>query len=490
MRKPLRIHKPWLVALAITIVALGTVISVLVFATGDSRLTATAYSDVIRFRADGVATLQVRIFDLSGKAIWDSGVVSGDIVDWDRRNDFGERLAYGAYIYSAQGWNAEGDLIFQKNGKLALMPGDKVQLQVAPAVSSARRNENPELSFGKVLRPLATYNNEDLILNNGSVFYQRNSTNIYKMGISGVGGYQFMDLQGGNKFYIVKSTGAATSAFDFDTGALSLGSLNHNGLLYVAGESYYDGNLFYRRDGVNRYKMGISGVGGFQFMDLQGGNKFYIVNSTGRATATFDFDTGKLGIGTTNPNATLEVHGSATNLLALYDPADPSGPKFTVSKTGEVRADGAYYSGTGGFHTGYADVAERINVSEWVEAGYVVEIDPDHPGFFRKSSSPYSTKVAGIISTSPGVILGNSYDEATDEWKDNRPVLAIAGRVPLKATSENGSIQIGDLLVSSSTPGVAMKGSDPAACMGAVVGKAMEPLEKGTGTIVIQVMLR
>jgi len=142
------------------------------------------------------------------------------------------------------------------------------------------------------------------------------------------------------------------------------------------------------------------------------------------------------------------------------------------------------------FNTGSADVAERINASEWVEPGNVVEIDPEHPGFFRrKSTAAYSTKVAGIISTSPGVILGNNFDEEKDNWEDNRPVLAVTGRVPCMVSTENGPIAIGDLLVASSTPGVAMKG-DSEQAMGAVVGKAMEPLEEGTGEIMAQVTLR
>lgn len=87
------------------------------------------------------------------------------------------------------------------------------------------------------------------------------------------------------------------------------------------------------------------------------------------------------------------------------------------------------------------------------------------------------------------MILGNNFHEATDEWEDNRPVLVIAGRVPLKVTLENGAIEIGDLLVASSSPGIAMKGN-PERAIGAVVGKAMEPLADGEGTIVVQVMLR
>ena len=202
--------------------------------------------------------------------------------------------------------------------------------------------------------------------------------------------------------------------------------------------------------------------------------------------------TGNIGIGTRNATAKLTVQASSGDLIAAYN---SSNRVFVVKSTGEVRADGAYYSGAGGCGTGGfiagggADVAERINTSEWVEAGNVVEIDPEHTGFFRKSSSPYSTKVAGIISTSPGVILGNDFDAAADDWDDNRPVLAVTGRVPCKVTAENGPIQIGDLLVASSTPGVAMKGNSEES-MGAVVGKAMEPLEDEEGTIVVQVMLR
>jgi len=404
--------------------SMGTVFA----GTNDTRFTATGYSDVIRFAADGVATLQVRIFDLSGKVVWDSSVVSGDTIDWNRNNDFGERLAYGAYIYSAQGWNASGGSIFQKNGKLALMPGDKVQLQSAPVTTPAA-----------TLNPLG---DQSLTLQPKSL----SETGIFRRVGIGTSSPTFA-------LHVVNPGGAAYIAAT-DTTA---------GITYLMGTSIA-GEAF------------IGSLTNHDF-DIRAGNisKIHIVATTGN-----------IGIGTRNATAKLTVQASSGDLIAAYN---SSHRVFVVKSTGEVRADGAYYSGTGGFHTGSADVAERINVSEWVDPGNVVEIDPEHPGFFRKASSPYSTKVAGIISTSPGVILGNSFDEATDDWEDNRPVLAVTGRVPCKVSTENGPIQIGDLLVASSTPGIAMKG-DPEKAIGAVVGKAMEPLEDGEGTIVVQVMLR
>jgi len=81
-----RIRIGWLIIVAAA-ATLGIVISLLVLGSPERDLAVSAYSNLIRFQAEGVATLQVRIFDLSGKVVWDSSVVSGDTIDWDRNND-------------------------------------------------------------------------------------------------------------------------------------------------------------------------------------------------------------------------------------------------------------------------------------------------------------------------------------------------------------------------------------------------------------------
>jgi len=52
-----------------------------------------------------------------------------------------------------------------------------------------------------------------------------------------------------------------------------------------------------------------------------------------------------------------------------------------------------------------------------------------------------------------------------------------------------GSVQPGDLLVTSSTPGHAMKGG-PNPPVGTVIGKALGSLESDTGVIEMLVMLQ
>lgn len=138
-----------------------------------------------------------------------------------------------------------------------------------------------------------------------------------------------------------------------------------------------------------------------------------------------------------------------------------------------------------------ADYAESVGVTgdrTKYEPGDLLVIDPDTPGKFLKSDQPYSTLVAGIYSTKPGFV--GRLEPATAETKATEVPMAMVGRVPSKVSAENGPIRVGDLLVSSSTVGYAMKGTDRTRMLGAVIGKALAPLDSGTGVIMVLVTLQ
>lgn len=454
MKRNTRRRRIALLSLAAVAVAAVAIVVTVLGQTGGITFTATPYSNLVRFSADGAATLQVQVFDLSGKRLWDSGIVAGWSVDWSRTTDSGQALAFGVYLYSAKGWSAGGGLVLQKQGKIALLPGDKVQLQAAPKPTPSPPSVQDDLGFPERNEPSAL---QPLAANLGD-------PDAKVLGRLGVG--------------LDPITVAAINGGGTSSDRVRFRIFNGDGS--SSGTSF----AFASATGVN-WEMGTG------FGASPTAKDFFIADNDNPGHVALYISTApgnRVGIGTADPSATLEVHGSDANLLALYDPADPSSPKFKVTKAGAVYADGSYYGAN--YLTGSADVAERINTSEWVDKGDVVEIDSAHPGFFCKTTSPYSTKVAGVISTSPGVILGNSGGANGDQWDDNRPVLAITGRVPVHVTTENGPIHVGDLLVSSSTPGCAMRCGDPAKAVGTVIGKAMEPLEQGEGTITVQVMLR
>jgi hypothetical protein len=60
--------------------------------------------------------------------------------------------------------------------------------------------------------------------------------------------------------------------------------------------------------------------------------------------------------------------------------------------------------------------------------------------------------------------------------------------VSCKVDAGFGAIAVGDLLATSANPGHAMRTGEEA--HGAILGKAMEPLAQGTGTIRVLVVLR
>ncbi|MCH8981558.1 hypothetical protein IH922_06010 [candidate division KSB1 bacterium] len=60
--------------------------------------------------------------------------------------------------------------------------------------------------------------------------------------------------------------------------------------------------------------------------------------------------------------------------------------------------------------------------------------------------------------------------------------------MPCKVSAENGAIRPGDLLVTSSLPGHAMRDDKPG--VGTVLGKALGSLNSGTGVIRVLVTMQ
>ncbi len=167
----------------------------------------------------------------------------------------------------------------------------------------------------------------------------------------------------------------------------------------------------------------------------------------------------------------------------LFSVRNGNTPVFSIATNGNVHTTGTYYGeavavstpGTPG------DLAERVDIEPGlqVEPGDVMVVDVQDTDRYTKSTQAYATAIAGVVSTNPTITIGSGRTEFTS-------VLAMVGRVPVKVTDENGPIERGDLLVSATTPGHAMRyNPEQANERGtvAIIGVALEPLEQGSGKI-------
>jgi hypothetical protein len=126
-----------------------------------------------------------------------------------------------------------------------------------------------------------------------------------------------------------------------------------------------------------------------------------------------------------------------------------------------------------------ADCAEEFEAEDDAEAGSVV-VATGGPRLARGSRA-YDRRVVGVVSGAaglrPSVVLGHRADSR------QRVPVAVLGRVACLADAGYGAIGVGDLLTTSETVGHAMRVSDHAAAMGAVLGKALAPLARGRGLV-------
>lgn len=165
---------------------------------------------------------------------------------------------------------------------------------------------------------------------------------------------------------------------------------------------------------------------------------------------------GRVGIGTTAPTAALHVVGA-------------------------VFATGTISGGNVSAH--YQDLAEWVPASAQLEPGTVVVLNKEKTNEVMASAAAYDTSVAGVVSAQPGVILGLPGED--------KEMIATTGRVKVRVDATAAPIAIGDLLVTSETPGMAMKstpfdlGGRTFHQPGTIIGKALEPLASGKGEILV-----
>jgi hypothetical protein len=265
--------------------------------------------------------------------------------------------------------------------------------------------------------------------------------------------------------------------------------------VYGVGESGRSGVLgeSVGGSGVHGWSTSGNGVSGFSENDYAGyfsGGSFrglYVEGGTGWYDAWFD--------GTTGINVVSTAYANY-----LYSRGD-------IHAVGDITA--------GGSKGGYVVEIAVNDGRESLELGDVVVITGAAEPILgsipvprvRKASETNSTAVIGVVDrqfVTPSKEVTSQETEAdfAGDFVDSTISMAEGGIArgeyvgvvtlgsfrAIKVDASYGAIQPGDLLVSSDTPGHAMKATDPQ--VGTVIGKALGSLDSGTGVIPVLVALQ
>lgn len=194
------------------------------------------------------------------------------------------------------------------------------------------------------------------------------------------------------------------------------------------------------------------------------------------------------GISSNGPIGVYALGGVSTFLgQTLFGTTTPPATAYSVfinagsSTTPALGVNG--YIKASGFITGSTtlDLAETYPVDQTCQAtnscpapADLVCLSPLGNGAVAQCDTSNNKNVLGIVSTDPGFTLGDASDATSVR-------VALAGRVPVRVSTANGSITIGDYLTASTVPGVAVKAGsgDP------IVGRALQNYTASTVGMIV-----
>ncbi len=289
--------------------------------------------------------------------------------------------------------------------------------------------------------------------------------------LEGDGSLYYGDTSGADEF-IFTSNSTSGKVFQVNTNAVA----TNTGFELIRSSSVatdFDGVLLNIEQ--NRNSAGSDGV------------VFNLKNLSGGSSAAIYITQDQVADATTVPNAqalVIDVNETANNdeVIIIRSDADNSGgvrdTEFRFENDGDAFADGAW-TGAG------ADYAEFFPNADRSLGDYeLVCWDSEYAHGVTRCTAG-DTNVVGVISTNPGFI-GNSYSgaETSLENNPNYALVGLVGQIETYVSADAGAIQIGDALTTSFVrAGYAAK----AAGGTYIIGRALEPLANGTGTIKVLV---
>ncbi len=167
---------------------------------------------------------------------------------------------------------------------------------------------------------------------------------------------------------------------------------------------------------------------------------------------------------------------------AIADEADAEQNGFLNTAFIEFQAEESAYNNAGNQNTGKFNFSHGLNTitgaydlaedypthDDMLGVADLVTLDTRDKGLVKRSTGKGDRNVIGIYSENPALRL--SQKDAFIDGARAVPI-ALAGRVPVNVTIENGAIEIGDYLTASVEPGKAAKATTP----GRVIGRALSP---------------